>query len=76
MTCSSSDAHRRLSVSADHLLWQNPYVQPIRENPIAASSTSALPLRFSPFNRNADEGYSIGRIFINRERRYFVEARH
>ena len=28
------------------------------------------------FNRNADEGYLIGRIFINRERRYFVEGKH
>jgi len=27
------------------------------------------------FNRNADEGYLIGRLFINRERRYFVEGR-
>ena len=27
------------------------------------------------FNRNADEGYLIGRIFINRERRYFVEGK-
>ena len=27
------------------------------------------------FNRNADEGYHIGRLFINRERRYFVEGK-
>lgn len=27
------------------------------------------------FNRNADEGYLIGRIFINRERRYFAEGK-
>jgi len=27
------------------------------------------------FNRNADEGYLIGRIFINRDRRYFVEGK-
>ena len=27
------------------------------------------------FNRNADDGYLIGRIFINRERRYFVEGK-
>lgn len=27
------------------------------------------------FNRNADEGYLIGRIFINRERCYFAEGR-
>ena len=28
------------------------------------------------FNRNADEGYLIGRIFVNRERSYFVEGKH
>lgn len=27
------------------------------------------------FNRNADEGYLIGRLFINREHRYFVEGK-
>lgn len=27
------------------------------------------------FNRNADEGYLIGRLFINRDRRYFVEGK-
>ena len=27
------------------------------------------------FNRNADEGYLIGRIFINREKRFFVEGK-
>ena len=27
------------------------------------------------FNRNADEGYLIGRLFINRERCYFVEGK-
>ena len=27
------------------------------------------------FNRNADEGYLIGRIFINREKCYFVEGK-
>ena len=27
------------------------------------------------FNRSADEGYLIGRIFINRERMFFVEGK-
>ncbi len=27
------------------------------------------------FNRNADEGYLTGRIFVNRERRYFAEGK-
>jgi hypothetical protein len=29
----------------------------------------------APEYRNADEGYLIGRIFINRERRYFAEGK-
>ena len=50
--------------AADHPIWQNPYVQGARENSDSFK-----------FNRNADEGYLIGRIFINRERRYFVEGK-
>ena len=48
---------------SDHLIWQNPYVQ-----------ANFLSDSFK-FNRNADEGYLIGRIFINRERRYFAEGK-
>ena len=45
---------------ANHLIWQNPYVQSDREN-----SYCGL---INIYNL-------IGRIFINRERRYFVEGK-
>ncbi len=62
--------------AADHLLWQNPYVQTDRENAYCGIIDIYNFLSDSfKFNRNADEGYLIGRIFINRERRYFVEGK-
>ncbi len=61
---------------ADHLLWQNPYVQADCENSYCGIINIYNFLSDSfKFNRNADEGYLIGRIFINRERRYFVEGK-
>ena len=61
---------------SDHLLWQNPYVQNDRENSYCGVVNIYNFLSDSfKFNRNADEGYLIGRIFINRERRYFVEGK-
>ena len=61
---------------ANHLIWQNPYVQSDRENSycgliniynflseLVLSSTATL-----------TKVTSSGRIFINRERRYFVEG--
>ncbi|MCM1301542.1 MAG: hypothetical protein NC250_01710 [Alistipes senegalensis] len=61
---------------ADHLVWQNPYVQGDRENSYCGIINIYNFLSDSfKFNRNADEGYLIGRIFINRERRYFVEGK-
>ncbi len=62
--------------AADHLLWQNPYVQADRENAYCGIIDIYNFLSDSfKFNRNADEGYLIGRVFINRERRYFVEGK-
>ena len=62
--------------ASDHLLWQNPYVQTDRENAYCGIIDIYNFLSDSfKFNRNADEGYLIGRIFINRERRYFVEGK-
>ena len=61
---------------ANHLIWQNPYVQSDRENSYCGLINIYNFLSDSfKFNRNADEGYLIGRIFINRERRYFVEGK-
>ena len=62
---------------ANHLVWQSPYVQADRENSYCGVVNIYNFLSDSfKFNRNADEGYLIGRIFINRERRYFVEGKH
>ena len=61
---------------SDHLIWQNPYVRADRDNSYCGLINIYNFLSDSfKFNRNADEGYLIGRIFINRERRYFVEGK-
>ena len=61
---------------ANHLVWQTPYVQADRENSYCGVINIYNFLSDSfKFNRNADEGYLIGRIFINRERRYFAEGK-
>ena len=61
---------------ANHLVWQTPYVQADRENSYCGVVNIYNFLSDSfKFNRNADEGYLIGRLFINRDRRYFVEGK-
>ena len=66
----------QLQVANDHLIWQNPYVQADRDNSYCGLINIYNFLSDSfKFNRNADEGYLIGRIFINRERRYFAEGK-
>lgn len=61
---------------ANHLVWQSPYVQADRDNSYCGLINIYNFLSDSfKFNRNADEGYLIGRIFINRERRYFAEGK-
>ena len=59
-----------------HPIWKTPYVQADRENSYCgvANIYNFLSDSFK-FNRNADEGYLIGRLFINRDRRYFVEGK-
>lgn len=60
----------------EHPIWQTSYVQNDRENSYCGMINIYNFLSDSfKFNRNADEGYLIGRIFINRERRYFVEGK-
>ena len=58
----------------DHPVWQNPYVAAERRHAYCGvvNVYSFLSDSFK-FNRNADEGYLIGRLFINDENRYFVE---
>ena len=59
-----------------HPIWQNPYVAADRENSYCGLVNIYNFLSDSfKFNRNADEGYLIGRIFINREKCYFVEGK-
>ena len=59
-----------------HAIWQNPYVKADCENSYCGVINIYNFLSDSfKFNRNADEGYLIGRIFINRERRYFAEGK-
>ena len=49
---------------ANHLIWQNPYVQSDRENSYCGLINIYNFLSDSfKFNRNADEGFLIGRIF-------------
>ena len=61
----------------NHVIWQNPYVQTDRDNSYCGVINIYNFLSDSfKFNRNADEGYLIGRIFINREKCYFVEGKH
>ena len=60
----------------NHVIWQNPYVQTDRANSYCGVINIYNFLSDSfKFNRNADEGYLISRIFINREKCYFVEGK-
>ncbi len=61
---------------SNHIIWQSPYVQADRSNSYCGVINIYNFLSDSfKFNRNADEGYMIGRIFINHERCYFVEGK-
>ena len=61
---------------SNHLIWQNAYVQADRDNSYCGIINIYNFLSDSfKFNRNADEGYMIGRIYINRERCFFVEGK-
>lgn len=61
---------------ANHLIWQNPYVQSDRENSYCGLINIYNFLSDSfKYNRSADEGYLIGRLFVNREKQYFVEGK-
>ena len=61
---------------SNHIVWQNGYVQQERDNSYCGVIDIYNFLSDSvKFNRNADEGYLIGRIFINREKCYFVEGK-
>lgn len=60
----------------DHAIWQNSYVRECKENCFCGIINIYNFLTDSfKYNRNADEGYLIGRIFINHEMEYFVEGK-
>ena len=60
----------------EHIIWQNSYVQKDKANSYCGMINIYNFLTDSfKYNRNADEGYLIGRIFINRENQYFVEGK-
>ena len=61
----------------EHPVWQNTYVQQDRANSYCGM-INIYNFLFDSFryNRTEDEGYLIGRIFINREMQFFVEGKN
>ena len=61
---------------SNHIIWQNNYVQQDKANSYCGMIDiyDFLSDSFKD-KRSADEGYLIGRIFINRERMFFVEGK-
>ena len=61
---------------SNHIIWQNSYVQQDRAN-CYCGMIDIYDFLSDSFKdkRSADEGYLIGRIFINRERMFFVEGK-
>lgn len=60
----------------DHIIWHNSYVQKDKDNSYCGIINIYNFLSDSlKYNRNADEGYLVGRIFINRDMQYFVEGK-
>ena len=61
---------------SNHIIWQNGYVQEDRANSYCGVINIYNFLSDSfKYNRYDDEGYLIGRIFINRDRKFFVEGK-
>lgn len=60
----------------DHAIWKNPYV---KENPMNAYCGVISVYNFlsdsMKYNRMEDLGYLVARIFINREKFFFVEGK-
>lgn len=60
----------------EHIIWQNSYVQKDKDNSYCGIINIYNFLADSfKYKRSSDEGYLIGRIFINRENQYFVEGK-
>lgn len=60
----------------EHKVWQNPYVAEERDNSYCGIINIYNFLADSfHYKRSEDEGYLIGRIFVNRNMHYFVEGK-
>lgn len=60
----------------DNIIWKNSYVQKSKENSYCGVINIYNFLTDSfKYNRQSDEGYLIGRLFINREMQYLVEGK-
>lgn len=60
----------------DNIIWKNSYVQKDRSNAYCGVIHIYNFLSDSfRYNRQGDEGYLIGRIFVNREMQYLVEGK-
>lgn len=60
----------------EHPVWKNPYVTESRDNAYCGVINIYNFLSDSfRYNRATDEGYLIGRIFVNHQMQYFVEGK-
>lgn len=60
----------------NHVIWKNQYVKEDKNNAYCGIIDIYDFLSDSfKFNRSLDEGYLIGRIFINKDRKFFVEGK-
>ena len=60
----------------EHSIWQNPYTkQDVKNSYCGIINIYDFLADSFKYNRSSDEGYLIGRIFINRERQFFVEGK-
>ena len=61
---------------SNHIIWQNEYVQRERDNSYCGVIDIYNFLSDSfKFKRADDEGYLVGRIFVNHENKFFVEGK-
>lgn len=61
--------------NTSHSIWKNPYVQDRANSYCGIISIYNFLTDSFKFNRASDEGYMIGRIFINHQMQYFVEGK-
>ena len=60
----------------EHIIWKNAYIKENRDNSYCGIINIYNFLGDSfRYNRHSDEGYLISRIFINKDRHFFVEGK-